>query len=63
VLSVSNVKVTRILFNRWVAKCGLGCPELVVGQCGVFDQLIFRSEQNVQVERMANCDAKVKTYR
>jgi hypothetical protein len=29
-LSVSNVKIARILLDRWVAKVGLGRPELVI---------------------------------
>lgn len=30
-LSISNVKVARVLLDRWVAKMRLGRPELVVG--------------------------------
>ena len=30
-LSISNVEVARILFDRWVAEMRLGRPELIVG--------------------------------
>lgn len=31
VLSIGDVEVTRILFDRWVAEMRLGRPELMVG--------------------------------